>query len=253
MRDLIVAASDISRSFAQGRTMIHAVRHASCAILPGEQIGLMGRSGSGKSTLLHLLGGLDQPDTGTISWPHLPEGSTLRPSHITDIFQGPSLLPALDVLDNVCLPLILAGADHTAAEDAALAMLERFGLGALARAQSEELSGGQAQRVSIARALVVRPALILADEPTGQLDRVTAANTIETLIAVAFEIGAALVVSTHDPGIAGRFSARWQMNDGVLDTGEMPIATSREDVRGTCTVVASPGAPESVPLQEDVS
>jgi len=220
MPDPIVTATDVARSFTQGRTIVHAVRCATCTIFRGEQIGLIGRSGSGKSTLLHLLGGLDQPDSGTIAWPNLPAGAALRPSHVTDIFQGPSLLPALNVLDNVCLPLILAGADHDSATDAACAMLDRFAIGELAEAQPEEISGGQAQRVGIARALVVRPALILADEPTGQLDRVTAASTIETLIAVASEIGAAIVVSTHDPRIAGIFSTRWHMNDGVLDTGD---------------------------------
>lgn len=219
MPDPIVMATDISRSFTQGRTLIRAMRHATCTILPGEQIGLMGRSGSGKSTLLHLLGALDHPDTGTISWPALPNGASLRPSNVTDIFQGPSLLPALNVLDNVSLPLILSGYDHTTAEDAARAMLERLELGAIAEAQPEEISGGQAQRVGIARALAVKPGLILADEPTGQLDRITASRTISILMEIASEIGAALVVSTHDPLVAGRFPILWYMSDGVLDTG----------------------------------
>lgn len=220
MPDPIVTATNIARSYVQGRVAIHAVRQATCTIQPGDHIGLMGRSGSGKSTLLHLLGALDTPDAGTISWPHLPKGTSLRPSYVTDIFQGPSLLPALDVFDNVCLPLILAGLDQAAARGAVRTMLERFGIASLADAQPEELSGGQAQRVGIARALVVRPRLILADEPTGQLDRETASHTISTLIEVASEIGAALVVSTHDPRVAALLPICWQMHDGVLDIGE---------------------------------
>jgi putative ABC transport system ATP-binding protein len=219
-RDIVVQASEIARAYRHGRTIVPAVRHASCEIRRGDLIGLMGRSGSGKSTLLHLLGALDQPDAGTITWPIVPTGASPRPAFITDVFQGPSLLPELNVLDNVRLPLILAGVEAGQARVDALSMLARFGMDAFAGKQPEELSGGQAQRVGIARALVGKPALILADEPTGQLDRETAARTMTTLIESASSFGAALVVATHDPHVAARFPIRWLMNDGMLDPGD---------------------------------
>jgi len=137
------------------------------------------------------------------------------------VFQGPSLLPALDVVENVALPLLLADTAEDEATARAVAALDLLAIGDLARKLPEQLSGGQAQRVAVARALAARPALILADEPTGQLDHEAAALVIDVLLHATTELGAALVVSTHDPLIAQRLPTRWAMRDGTLSAATM--------------------------------
>jgi ABC-type lipoprotein export system ATPase subunit len=177
-----------------------------------------GPSGSGKSTLLHILAGLDEPTVGSIDWPALGgPPRTRRAGTVGVVFQGPSLLPTLDALENVALAMLLSGADDQAAQLAAEEALDLVELSAFARLLPEELSGGQAQRVAVARALVTKPAFIVADEPTGQLDRVAALAVLDALDAAAEHTHAALVVSTHDPAIAERFALRWSMTDGGFD------------------------------------
>jgi ABC-type lipoprotein export system ATPase subunit len=184
----------------------------------GDGIALVGPSGSGKSTLLHLMAGLDTPTTGTLEWPALGPRNVIRPGPVGIVFQGPSLLPALDVVENVALPLLLEGADADRATRRGRRALEQLGLADLAAKLPEELSGGQAQRVAIARVLATTPRLILADEPTGQLDHVTGTAVVDLLIAAAAASSAALVISTHDPKIANRLPLRWDMRDGRLQT-----------------------------------
>ena len=198
---------------------MHAVRDVHCAVPAGLRAALVGPSGSGKSTLLHLLAALDRPTAGTIERPGLRGTAAGEEGGIGVVFQGPSLVPALDVLENVALPLLLAGVAERVAVERAAAALDRLDLGFLAGALPETLSGGQAQRVAAARVLAGRPALVLADEPTGQLDRATADHVLEVLLDAADELGAALVVSTHDEVVAGRLATRWTMADGRLDTG----------------------------------
>jgi putative ABC transport system ATP-binding protein len=180
------------------------------------QVALTGPSGSGKSTLLHLLAGLDMPTGGTIAWPGLDGSPEGRPGLIGMVFQGPSLLPPLDVTENVALPLLLAGCQEAQARERAAAALHDVGLDELAARLPEELSGGQAQRVAVARALASRPRVILADEPTGQLDSAHAAQVAGLLLEAATLLGAALVLSTHDLTIADRLPDRWQMADGLM-------------------------------------
>jgi putative ABC transport system ATP-binding protein/lipoprotein-releasing system ATP-binding protein len=186
----------------------------------------MGPSGSGKSTLLHLMAGLDEPTVGEVVWPAIGSREALRPGPVAVIFQGPSLMPPLTVTENVELPLVLAGASAGEAAGRAGQALELLDLLELRDKLPEEISGGQAQRVAIARALSGDPRLILADEPTGQLDRTNATAVIDVLLAAADHAGAALVVATHDPLIAGRLTEHWQMEDGRLHTqataGEEP-------------------------------
>jgi putative ABC transport system ATP-binding protein len=134
------------------------------------------------------------------------------------VFQGPSLLPALDAIENVALPLLLAGGDEKEATRAAAAALEHLGLDGVAGLLPEELSGGQAQRVAIARALVSRPRLLIADEPTGQLDHTAADAVISAMETAVAQSATAVVVSTHDPAVAARFARRWHMADGALHT-----------------------------------
>jgi ABC-type lipoprotein export system ATPase subunit len=199
----LVRCDAVARTFGSGRTAVVALHGATCEIWAGERIALMGPSGSGKSTLVHLLAGLEKPTSGTITWPALGDGSALRPGPIALVLQGPSLLTPLDVVENVALPLILAGVD-----------------------EPEALSGGQMQRVAIARALVLPPRLLLADEPTGQLDHQTAKHAVDVLVEAAAEVGAALVVSTHDPAVGERLDHIWRVADGRLVTSPRSAACS---------------------------
>jgi putative ABC transport system ATP-binding protein len=216
----VVCCVDVARTFGSGRAAVVAVHDATCAIMPGEHVALVGPSGSGKSTLLHLMAGLDVPTRGQVTWPTIGERDQLRPLQVGVVFQAPSLIPALDVLENVAFPLVLQGADPASANDQALDALQRLHLEELAVKIPDELSGGQAQRVAVARVLAARPRLVLADEPTGQLDHATAAGVIDALLEAADHTGAALVVSTHDAAIATRFPTRWTMDDGRLDAAE---------------------------------
>jgi putative ABC transport system ATP-binding protein len=218
-RSLVVCTS-VSRSFGRGALAVPAVQDVTVTVRPGVRVALTGRSGSGKSTLLHLMAGLESPSGGSISWPGIGGSPTGRAGVVGLVFQGPSLVPALDVLENVTLPLLLAGADEAEAIARAGAALERLNVHGLAAKLPEEISGGQAQRVAVARVLASRPRLILADEPTGQLDHETGAHVIEVLLEAAAELDAALVVTTHDPVVAERFEDRWQMADGRLVDGD---------------------------------
>jgi len=213
---VVVRAVDVARTFGNGPNAVVAVHGVTCEVRSGELIALTGPSGSGKTTLLHLLAGLDAPTAGVIEWPSIGTRDQLRPGPISIVFQAPSLLPPLDIVENVALPLLLQGIDRNVARDTAMAALHRLGLEPLAAKLPEELSGGQAQRVAVARVLAGRPRLILADEPTGQLDHLNGAAVIDALIAAATEIEAALIVNTHDTAIAARFDRRWSMNGGRL-------------------------------------
>ncbi|WP_237159436.1 ABC transporter ATP-binding protein [Mycolicibacterium rhodesiae] len=200
------------------------MRGVTVAISCHDRIALTGPSGSGKSTLLHLLAGLDEPTAGTISWLSA-EPHAARPA-VGLVFQGRSLVPNLDVIENVRLPLLFAGHPEREATARAHDALARLGIDALSEALPDALSGGQAQRVAIARVLASAPRLVLADEPTGQLDHAAATLVIDVLLRAADELGAALMVSTHDPVIARRLPTQWTMRDGRLR-----ITTSSEDPR----------------------
>jgi ABC-type lipoprotein export system ATPase subunit len=214
--ELLVDCRDIACTFGSGPTAAVAVHAVSCALQAGQHVAVTGPSGSGKSTLLHMIAGLQQPSAGTISWPGLGGRPLDAPGRVGVVFQGPSLLPALDAVENVALPLLLAGVSEDEADERARSALATVGIAELAPKLPEELSGGQAQRVAVARALASRPRLILADEPTGQLDHVAAATVIEVLVQASHQLGAALVVATHDPLVADRLSTQWVMRDGAL-------------------------------------
>ena len=221
MADPLVRAHALSRVYQAEGVPTTALDSADFAIGASQLIALTGPSGSGKTTLLHLISGIDAPTSGEISWPGLGDVADLRPLRIALAFQGPSLLPALSVADNVALPLLLGGSVSAAdAASAASAIIERMGLGDLSAKLPEELSGGQAQRVGLARALVVKPALLLADEPTGQQDHLHAARLLDLVLAIADEQGTAVLAATHDPVVAARMKIRWRIEDGVLSVGE---------------------------------
>ncbi|MGH7743648.1 MAG: ABC transporter ATP-binding protein [Candidatus Dormibacteria bacterium] len=226
---VLVECVSVSRVFGSGLGAVPAVREVTVAVHAGMRIALIGPSGSGKSTLLHLMAGLETPTGGTVRWPGLGGAPHGRPGVLGVVFQGPSLIPALNVVENVALPLLLASVAQDEAMERALGALDRLEVCELGRKLPEELSGGQAQRVAVARVLACRPSLILADEPTGQLDHENGDRVVSVLLEAAEELGAALLVSTHDPTVSRRLVQRWRMVDGRLtvaedDRGEAPAA-----------------------------
>jgi putative ABC transport system ATP-binding protein/lipoprotein-releasing system ATP-binding protein len=217
MVDPLVEAHGLSRSYRAGDETVIAVANADCTIRPGARIALAGRSGSGKSTLLQMLGGIETPSAGTIAWPALGARETLRPHNIAFVFQRESLIEALSVLENVALPLSLDGVTPGDATKRALEGLARFDLAELAEKLPEELSGGQQQRVAFARALTQHPRLILADEPTGQLDSATADRLFAVALPLLEETSTAIVVATHDLRLAALMPVQWRMERGRLE------------------------------------
>jgi ABC-type lipoprotein export system ATPase subunit len=215
MPDVLVEGKDVARRFSQGGSDILALRPASFAIRSADRIALLGRSGSGKSTLVHLIAGLDAPTGGALSWPALARDSALRPTYIGIVFQAPSLIPTLSVIENVEVPLRIGGR-ISSPRTQAMAALEALGLASLADKVPDELSGGQAQRVALARAIALKPRLILADEPTGQLDQSIARQTVNTLLDSLEGSDTAVVVATHDPSVAERMKTTWLMDHGEL-------------------------------------
>jgi ABC-type lipoprotein export system ATPase subunit len=211
----LVEAVAVAKSYGEGDRAVSALKPTTCSVFGEEQIAIVGRSGSGKSTLLHLFAGLDDLTSGKLTWPLLGAKDDLRPGKISVVFQSPSLVPWLNVVENVALPLALIGKKEDGIAPA-MAALDRFGLGELAGKLPEELSGGQAQRVALARAIVTKPKLILADEPTGQLDHVTGNAIVESLSEWSKANGCAVVIATHDASVAARMHRVWRMDHGTL-------------------------------------
>jgi putative ABC transport system ATP-binding protein len=211
----LIRCSDVGRTYGSGPRAVVAVYGATCTVEAGDRIAIIGPSGSGKSTLLHLLAGLETPTVGQLSWPALG-GHPSDPGTVGLVFQAPSLIPSLTVAENVELPLLLGDRTGGEARDRALAALSLLDLDPLRNDLPQELSGGQAQRVVIARVLAARPRAILADEPTSKLDRGTADHVADVLVQVADETGAALVVATHDRAIGARLNQVWPIHDGRL-------------------------------------
>ena len=218
MNDALVLGRGVSRTYhAEGASTL-ALSPADFEIPSGGRVALTGPSGSGKTTLLHLIAGLDAQTSGTIEWPALGDRGSLRPLRLAIAFQGPSLIPALSVAENVAFPLLLGGASEVGAHEAAADMLERMELAELSAKLPEELSGGQSQRVALARALVVEPALLLADEPTGQQDHAHAEQLLDLVLALAAEKNIGVLIATHDEDIAARLPVRWRISGGILET-----------------------------------
>jgi ABC-type lipoprotein export system ATPase subunit len=222
----LVQADEVSKTFGSGERAVVAVHDLTRTVAPGSRIAVTGPSGSGKSTLVHLFAGLETPTTGTVSWPGLTTGQD-RPAHqIGLVFQGPSLLPPLTVLENVALPLVLQGMAEAEAQQRGHDALRELDLDPLAAKLPEEISGGQAQRVAIARVLATKPRLIMADEPTGQLDHASAEHVVDVLVEAADRLGAALVIATHDLLVVQRLPIRWLVRDGNVLTMS-PAARAR--------------------------
>jgi putative ABC transport system ATP-binding protein len=212
----VVEARQVRVNYGRQDAPANALVEATCSLLRGDTVAVCGPSGSGKSTLLHVVAGLVAPTSGQISWPGLDETTSLR-RQVGVVFQAPSLIPALSVVENVELPLLLHGNMPAAeARDLAHASLRDLDIDGLSAALPEEISGGQAQRVAVARVLAARPRLICADEPTGRLDLDHALIVTDLLLHAADQLGAPLLLATHDPRIADRLGTTWPIANGRL-------------------------------------
>jgi len=235
----ILAARGLTVVYGSGPSATRALDRVDLDV-GAESLAIMGPSGSGKTTLLHCLAGIVRPDAGTVvlTPPRTGAGvevtalrdaerTRLRRSTVGVVFQSGELLEELPAVENVALPLMLAGVPRPAATAAAAGMLARLGLAGLERRRPGELSGGQAQRVAIARALVASPAVVVADEPTGALDQATGGEVLQVLVEATRAVGAALVVVTHDPVVAGWCGRTVLMRDGrVVDEFLRPASSS---------------------------
>ncbi len=223
MNDLLLDARNVHKTYVLGRRSLEVLRGVDLRVQKGELLALRGASGAGKSTLLHILGGLDTPDQGEI-WFSGKNLRTLSAFNLARwrnrvvgfIFQAYHLLPELDALENVCLPARMARAPGGATEERARQLLERVGLGQRLEHKPAELSGGEQQRVAIARALINSPELILADEPTGNLDSHTGEEIIELLLALRAERQTTLIIATHDTKVAERAPRILHLVDGQV-------------------------------------
>ena len=222
----MIRLTDVRRSFRVGPTAIEVLRGVDLLLERGERLAVTGASGSGKSTLLHILALLDAPSSGSYRFEEREvtrlddeELSRLRNRRIGMVFQAFHLLPGSSALDNVALRLLYRGLDWRPAAEKARQALRRVGLGERAETRVADLSGGQQQRVAIARALVGEPALLLADEPTGALDRDAAAEVLDLLVELNEREGLTTVLVTHDPAIAARCPRRLELRQGVLAGG----------------------------------
>ena len=219
----MVTVEGVARTFGRGRTATRALRGVSFTVQAGQLVALRGRSGSGKTTLLNIVGGLDLPDDGRVlvgdsevTAMSEQERMRLRRTSVAFIFQSFGLIPILSAAENVGVPLRIAGMAPNDREDRVRLMLDIVGLGEHARQRPGELSGGQQQRVAIARALAASPQLLLADEPTGQLDSETAKQIMRLLHAVVESEGVTALVATHDPNLISIADSVLELEDGQI-------------------------------------
>ncbi len=231
MADLVV--SHITKEYPTRGEPLRVLKEASLEMNAGENLAILGPSGSGKSTLLHCIGGLDPPTSGAVTLegenPYVlsePQLARFRNRNVGFIFQDHHLLPQLSVMENVLIPSLATGAPDAAIQKRAAELLQRVGLSDRLTHRPAELSGGERERVAVARALIMRPRLLVADEPTGNLDRANAAAVSKLLLKLQAEENAMLLVVTHSLELADMLSRRLWLDDGVLGERETGAGVS---------------------------
>jgi predicted ABC-type transport system involved in lysophospholipase L1 biosynthesis ATPase subunit len=223
MSEIILEASGLHKTYLSGERRLEVLRDVSLSVEDGESVSIRGESGSGKSTLLHLLAGLDAPDSGRVVWAGRPDtGAVRRARFLGMVFQSFYLIPELDALANVLMAARVAGPVGPAERGRAHDLLARVGLAPRSHHLPSQLSGGERQRVAVARALMNAPRLILADEPTGNLDEKTGDAIIELLLGLCAEQRIALVLVTHNAAHAARTARTLFMHDGKLQCPQTP-------------------------------
>ncbi|HHL19848.1 MAG TPA: lipoprotein-releasing ABC transporter ATP-binding protein LolD [Thiothrix sp.] len=219
----VIDCQAVTKSFREGSLNVDVLKGISLSVSTGEKIAILGTSGSGKSTLLHILGGLDLPTEGKVMIQGNDvaalsdtERGTLRNQTLGFIYQFHHLLPEFTALENVAMPLLIGNVSVAEAKERAISMLQKVGLDHRLEHKPAQLSGGERQRAAIARALVTHPRAVLADEPTGNLDRQTADSIFALMQELNEELGTSLIVVTHDLALADRMDHVYQLTDGVL-------------------------------------
>lgn len=220
----VLECRTVKRWFLEGDSQLHVLKGVELAVRPGERLAIIGSSGSGKTTLLQIMGGLDDPDEGDVlvHGESMQDGgdkqkARLRNRYVGFVYQFHHLLPEFTAAENVAMPLLIRRTERAAALEQAAALLDRVGLGQRLNHKPGELSGGERQRAAVARALITRPQLVLADEPTGNLDSGNGEHVMSLMLELNVELKTSLVIVTHDHSIAERMDRILVLENGVLN------------------------------------